>query len=83
MGAKGPPPALNEEHDAATRYAALLGGVKCAWCTVIILERSTAGAVLWMHGLCSECRRWVDEADALTTAPGAFPDMHDVRRDGR
>jgi len=62
---------MNEEHNAATSDAALLGGVKCAWCTVIILESSTpAAVVLSAHGLCSECRRWV-EADAFTTAPGA------------
>jgi hypothetical protein len=80
MGAKGPP-AMNEEHDAATRHAALLGGVKCAWCTVIILESSTTpGGVLWAHGLCRECRRRVEEADALTTAPGPFPNTHDIAR---
>ena len=55
-------------NDATTNGAALLRGVKCAWCSVIILENSTApGTALWSHGICFECRKWV-EVEALTTS---------------
>jgi hypothetical protein len=56
----------DDEYAEAVRDAARLGGLKCVWCAVVMLENSTRpGAELWTHHLCSECRRWV-EIDAVT-----------------
>ena len=65
-------------NDATTR--ALLRGVKCAWCAILILEHlATPGSVLWSHGLCRECRRWVEAALRV----GEVHDTNDVRHGWR